>query len=219
MQPRIETQPADPKNASLEVAEVLQGGLAGPLSSRRGPLPEHPQARDHSWTQPVAEHPHCFMLPNPSHLPHAVCCFSLPFSKKIQNDSTPSFSPVCFGLKHPKNNPRHCMVSLFLCIPHHCHLTKRGITDICPFAPNPFQGQQAQKDPQAAAKLTHPTQPFTGQNQHISFPGFSSSAPHAPWGPSVPATVLQSPSNPGPVHVPTPPSRCLGPKPSVWFFF
>lgn len=50
MQPRIETQPADPKNASLEVAEVLQGGLAGPLSSRRGPLPEHPQAMDHSWT-------------------------------------------------------------------------------------------------------------------------------------------------------------------------
>lgn len=61
------------------------------------------------------------------------------------------------------------MVSLFLCVPHHCHLTERGITDICPFAPNPFQGQRAQKDPQAAAKVTHPTRPFTGQNQHIFF--------------------------------------------------
>lgn len=139
--------------------------------------------------------------------------------KKYETIPLQVFFPVCFGLKHPQNNPRHCMVSLFLCVRHHCHLTKRGITDICPFTPNPFQGQRAQKDPQAAAKLTHPTQPFTGQNQHIFFPGFSSSAPHAPWGPSVPATVLQSPSNPGPVHVPTPPSRCLGPKPSVWVFF
>lgn len=44
------------------------------------------------------------------------------------------------------------MVSLFLCVRHHGHLTKRGITDICLFAPNPFQGQQ--KD-----RRTHKLQP------------------------------------------------------------